>query len=47
MCQVLNFVLLQQLLKILWLLVPEIEETVPGVMGVKSELGTAWLLAAL
>ena len=47
LCQVLDFVLLQQFLKIVRLLVSEIEQAVPGVMGVETELGAAWLLPAL
>ena len=47
LCQVLNFILLQQFLKIVRLLVSEIEEAVPGVMGVKTELSAARLLPAL
>lgn len=47
LCQVLDFVLLQQFLEIVRLLVSEIEEAVPGVMGVETELGAARLLPAL
>ena len=47
LCQVLNFVVLQQSLKILRLLVSEIKETVPGMVGVETEFSTAWLFPAL
>ena len=45
--QVLHVVLLQQLLQVLGFLVPQVEQTVPGMVGVKTELGAARLLATL